>query len=114
MVVCPKCKSEISFIRLIYSKNIRCKSCSSDLIAKQKKYSIIIVLILIAINGGTVSFIIQNMFNKGELIYLLLFIGLSILVIFEMWVISITLIKLEVSEPHQDNQSPIPPPFNIS
>lgn len=114
MVICPKCKNEIPSIKLIYSRSIKCMSCSSDLTAKDKRYSSIVLFILVTINGVISFLLIRNWFYTGELIYLWLLILFFLFVFFESWAISLKLVKLEVAKPPQAIKSPTPPPFNIS
>lgn len=116
MVRCPKCESKIPSKKLFFSGTFKCMSCSSHLIKKYKKMWILVVCNCILANGLFGNYIIRNWYYRGDSIYILLLIPFFLLIIFEAWIMTITLTKLEVAKPYQEMPSPPapPPPMKIS
>jgi hypothetical protein len=110
MAACPKCKSKIPTKKLFFSGTVKCMSCSSDLVQKNKKYSILIVCAIVALNALIGSYLIRNWYSTGDSLYLWLFVPYALLIISEAWFISAILVKLEIAKPYMEVQSPAPPP----
>ena len=85
----------------------KCETCSSYLVQKNKRYSVVPVAVLAGVNGAVMSFLVSNNYFG--------ILGLFFLIyIFELWFISSTFIKLEVSEPPQYIEPSEPFPFKIN
>jgi hypothetical protein len=116
LVICPKCKNEIPFNKIIFHanySNIKCSSCSSDL-KPNKRTNSILGAVGGGIGAGFTTLFLMIWLRTGELFFILLLIPLLLIEFFVFSLISIKIMKLEIKEPYQNSQQITPPPIKMS